>query len=160
MKHLDEVLKSLKTNKTMDPHGIINELFKEGCIGTDMKDALLSLFNGTKVNMFMPLFMALSNISTIYKNKGSRMDLENDRGIFILTTLKKILDKLIYNDKYSDIDGNMTDSNIGARKGRNIRNHLMIIYGVINSVIKGGEDCIDLQVYDLEKAFDALWLED
>ena len=160
MKHLDAVLKSLKTNKTMDPHGIINELFKEGCIGVDLKLALLSLFNGTKKEMYMPLFMALSNITTIFKNKGSRLDLNNDRGIFILTVLKKILDKLIYNDKYADIDKHMTDSNIGARKGRNIRNHLMIIYGVINSVIKGGEDCIDLQIYDLEKAFDALWLED
>ena len=77
-----------------------------------------------------------------------------------MTTLKKILDKLIYNDNYEDIDENMTDSNIGARKGRNIRNHLMIIYGVINSVIRGGEDCVDLQIYDLEKAFDVLWLED
>ena len=160
MEHLDTVLKSLKTNKTMDPHGIINEIFKEGCIGLDLKIALLSLFNGTKREMFMPMFMALSNITTLFKNKGSRLDMNNDRGIFILTTLKKILDKLIYNDKYADLDENMTDSNIGARKGRNIRNHLMIIYGVINSVIKGGEDCVDLQIYDLEKAFDALWLED
>ena len=36
----------------------------------------------------------------------------------------------------------------------------MIIHGVINSVIKGKEDPIDIQIYDLEKAFDALWLED
>ena len=86
--------------------------------------------------------------------------MDNDRGIFIISTLKAILDKLIYNDNYEDIDENMSDSNIGARKGRNIRNHLMIIYGVINSVIRGGEECIDIQIYDLEKAFDALWLED
>jgi hypothetical protein len=96
-----------------------------------------------KENMYMPMFMTLSNITTIYKNNGSRLDLENDRGIFILTTMKKILDKLIYSDNYDDIDDHMTDSNIGARKKRNIRNHLMIIYGVINSVIKGGEDCVD-----------------
>ena len=155
-KNLDDVLKSLKNNKTMDPLGMVNEIFKEGCIGADMKRALLDLFNGVKSNMYM----TLSNISSIYKNKGSRMDLENDRGIFILTTMKKILDKLIYNDNYNDIDKNMSDSNIGGRKKRNIRNHLMIIYGVINSVIRGGEDCVDLQIYDLVKAFDALWLED
>ena len=35
-----------------------------------------------------------------------------------------------------------------------------IIYGVINSVIKGKEDPIDIQIYDLEQAFDALWLDD
>ena len=104
--------------------------------------------------------MVRENISTIYKNKGSRLDLDNDRGIFILTALKKILDKLIFFDKFDDIDDHMSDSNIGARKGRNVKNHLFIIYGIINSVIKGREPCIDVQIYDLEKAFDALWLED
>ena len=54
----------------------------------------------------------------------------------------------------------MSDSNIGARKDRNVKNHLFIIYEIINSVIKGKEPCIDLHIYDLEKAFDALWLEE
>ena len=54
----------------------------------------------------------------------------------------------------------MSDSNIGSRKKQNAKDHLFIIHGVINSVIRGKEDPIDLQIYDLEKAFDALWLED
>ena len=54
----------------------------------------------------------------------------------------------------------MSDSNIGARKNKNVRNHLFIVYGVINSVLNGGKDCIDIQIYDLVQAFDALWLED
>ena len=90
--------------------------------------------------------MLVENITTIFKNKGSRFDMDNDRGIFILTVLKKILDNLIYNDKYKDIDNGMSDSNIGARKDRNIKNHLFIIYGVINSVVKGQEEPIDLQI--------------
>ena len=110
--------------------------------------------------MFIPMLITLSNITTIYKNKGSRLDLENDRGTFIISTIKETLDNLIYSDYYNDIDENMTDSNIGARRDRNIRNHRMIIYGIMNSVIRGGEECVDLQIYDLEKAFDSLWLED
>ena len=86
--------------------------------------------------------------------------MDNDRGIFILTALKKILDNLIFLEKYDDIDDHMSDSNIGARKGRNVKNHLFIIYGIANSVIKGKEPCVDIQIYDLEKAFDALWLDD
>ena len=160
MKNLEEELYNLKNNKTMDPHGMINEVFKKDCIGIDLKKALLLLFNGIKSNMLVPSFMTFSNITTIYKNKGSRMDPENDRGIYIITVLKKILDRLGYNDNYDDLDANMSDSNIGARKKRNIRNHLFIIYGVINSVIRGNQGCIDLQIYDLIKAFDALWLED
>ena len=112
---------------------MINEVFKSGCIGSDLKEALLDLFNGIKSNQHIPMFMTLSNITTIYKNKGSRLDLNNDRGIFILTVMKKILDKLIYSDKYHDIDKNMSDSNVGARRKRNIKDHLFIIHGVINS---------------------------
>ena len=157
---LENALHSLKTKKSRDPNDMINEVFKEGTIGTDMKIALLNLFNEIKSNQFIPDFMKLSNITSIYKNKGSRADLDNDRGIFILTVLRKILDKLIYLDIFESIDQHMTDSNIGARKGRNIRDHLFLIYGVINSVIKGGEKCIDIQVYDIEKCFDSLWLEE
>ena len=159
-KDLDKVLKSLKNNKTRDPNGMINEIFKEGCIGKDLKVALLELFNGIKSYLHIPEYMTLENITTIWKKKGSLMEINSERGIFLLTVLKKILDKLIYFDNYNDIDNNMSDSNIGARKGRNIKNHLFMIYGIINSVIRGKEDSIDIQIYDIEKAFDGLWLED
>ena len=129
-KDIERAVKSLKNNKTMDPTGIINEVFKEDCAGQDLRNALVYLFNGAKSNLLIPPFMTLENVTSIYKNKGSRSDLENDRGIFILTVLKKTLDKLMYHDMYEDIDKNMSDSNIGARKDRNIRNHLFMIYGI------------------------------
>jgi hypothetical protein len=139
---------------------MINEVFKIGCAGDDLKIALLELLNGSKCNQLIPEFMNLSNITTLYKPKGSRLSLNSERGIFILTSLKRILDKQIYVDKYSSIDENMSDSNIGARRGRNIKNHLFMIYGNINSVVRGNEDCVDIQIYDIEKASDGLWLED
>ena len=67
---------------------------------------------------------------------------------------------MTYLDKYPELDISMSDSNIGARKNKNIRNHLFIIYGVINSVIQGEDECVDVTVYDVEQCFDALWLED
>ena len=153
LKELNKVLKSLKNNKTKDPHGMINEIFKPGVIGPDLKNALLQLFNGMKSNLKIPDYMTLANISSLYKNRGSKFDMENQRGIFILTVLKKISDKLMFFD-------NMSDSNIGGRKERNIKNHLFMFYGIINSVINGNEDCIDIQIYDIIKCFDGLWLED
>ena len=71
-----------------------------------------------------------------------------------------ILDSLTYQEKYPLVDRGMSDYNIGARKDRNIKNHLFIVYGVINSVLKGNDGCMDIQIYDVEKCFDALWLED
>jgi hypothetical protein len=68
--------------------------------------------------------------------------------------------RLIYQDKFNDVDRNMSNSNIGARKDKNIRDHLFVVHGVINSVINGEAEPIDIQTYDVEKCFDALWLED
>ena len=157
---LEKAHKSLKNNQARDPMGLINELFKPGMLGDQMKFSTLSLMNAIKQSLVIPRQMKLSNITSIWKKKGSRMDMSNERGIFVLTAVRKILDKLTYLDKYPDIELSMSGSNIGARKKKNIRDHLFIIYGVINDVLQGKDSCIDIQVYDLEQAFDALWLED
>ena len=136
MKDLEAVLKSLKNNQSRDPLGMINEIFKPGVIGQDFKRAVLALMNGMKKSLEVPTFMQLSNITTIYKMKGSRLEMENERGIFILMVFRKIYDKLLYNDKYEEIDSNMSDSNIGGRKKKNIKNHLFIVYGVINAALE------------------------
>ena len=67
---------------------------------------------------------------------------------------------MIFCDEYDDIDLFMSDSSIGSRKKKNVRNHLFIIYGIIYSVVQGESGCIDVQIYDLVPAFDALWLDD
>ena len=54
----------------------------------------------------------------------------------------------------------MSDSNIGSRKDRNIKNHLFILYGIINSVLKEENSCIDNQIFDLVQCFDGLWLDE
>ena len=41
-----------------------------------------------------------------------------------------------------------------------MKNHLFLIYGIINYVLFEDNSCIDIQIYDLVKAFDRLWLED
>ena len=157
---LEEATKSLKNNQSRDPNNMVNELFKPNIAGSDLKRALVKLMNLILFSLYLPEFMEYSDITSIYKNKGSRMELSNDRGIFILAVLRKILDKLLYLDKYPHLEQNMSDSNIGARKRKNVRNHLFIVYGVINSVLKEGRGCVDIQIYDLVQAFDALWLED
>ena len=38
-----------------------------------------------------------------------------------------MIDKLVYEDIYDVVDGNMSDSNVGGRRGRNIRDTMLII---------------------------------
>ena len=160
IKQLRGAIKSLKNNKTRDPSGLLNELFKAPVMGCDLENAILTLLNGMKSEFFIPYDVQMANITSIYKSRGSKNSIESDRGIFGLSIFRKIADKLIYHEKYPFIDQNMSDSNIGARKKKNIRNHLFIIHGIINSVLNSESDCVDIQIYDLIKAFDVLWLLD
>ena len=88
------------------------------------------------------------------KNKGSKDELNNDRGIFNVVKIRTILDKLIMNDKHDIIDKSMSSSNIGARKGRNIRDHL--INGILNEALQNKNKNIDIQIVDIEKCFDKM----
>ena len=86
--------------------------------------------------------------------------MENYRGVFRVTVFRNILDRLIYNDEYRNIEAGLTDSNVGARKSRNIRDNIFVLSAVINDVTNGNAKAVDLQIYDVAKCFDALWLEE
>jgi hypothetical protein len=54
----------------------------------------------------------------------------------------------------------MSDSNIGARKEKNIRNHIFILNGIINEATKDKSKSVDIQILDYRQCFDAMWLEE
>ena len=105
--------------------------------------------------------MRLADISTIYKGKGKKCELINDRGIFVVTILRSILMRLIYLEYYSQLDESMSDSQVGSRKGKNIRNHIWIVNGIIADVLSSkSKKPIDLQIYDYKQCFNSLWLQE
>ena len=94
-------------------------------IGLKLENALLRLVNGMGREFFIPEKIQLANITTIHKKKGSKNILENDRGIFTLSVYRKIVNRLVYQEKYPLVDERMSDSNIGARNNKNIKNHFV-----------------------------------
>ena len=161
MEQLEKVLKELKIDKARDPNGLINEIFKEGIIGNDLKISLLAFFNKMKANNYIPEFVRNTNIATIYKGKGEKCDLKNERGIFLVTVFRSILMKLIYSDSYKDIDTSMSDSQVGGRRGKNVRNHIWVLNGVICDILSSKKKkAIDIQIFDFKQCFDSLWLEE
>ena len=80
--------------------------------------------------------------------------------MFNVVKLRSILDKLVYQDNYQIIDNNMSCSNIGARKHRNIRDHLFVVNAVLNDVIQSKKENVDIQIYDVSKCFDKMWYEE
>ena len=159
MKDLNKVLSKLKSGKSQDANGLINEIFQSNNIGESLKNSLLLLLNKTKKQLKTPNFMEDTNITSIYKGKGKMSDLENDRGIFSIAVPKMIRDKLVYNDIYDIADASMSESQVGARKARSIRNHVWVIYQIINEVLKNKSEPIDIQIYNVAKCLDSLYLK-
>ena len=100
MYDLEMVLKTLKQGKSRDPNGWVRDLFFSEIAGKDLKLSILKLFNRIKEENFIADFIRNAVITTIYEGKGEKSSLENDRGIFFVTTFRTILMKLIYRDKY------------------------------------------------------------
>ena len=156
---LDAALKNLKSNKSRDHAGYINEIFKPGVIGTDLKMSLLIMFNRLKQNKLIPRFMKYANITTVPK-RGSLMLLDNERGIFRTDITRSILMRLIYNEKYPSIDRNMSDSQMGGRKGKGCRNNLFIVNGIIHDINHSKQaKPVLFQLCDYSQMFDSINLQ-
>ena len=159
MSDLERALKDLKKNKCRDPEGFINEIFKLEVIGENLKQSLLMMYNKLKAAQLISLFMNYSNITTVPK-RGSRLLLANERGIFRVAVLRYILMRLIYNTKYPEIDINISDCQMGARKGKNCKTNIFIINGIINDVMKSKRmKPVLLQIYDYAQMFDSINLK-
>ena len=100
--------------------------------------------------------MQYANICAIYKGRGEVSSLDSDRGIFLVSLFRTIMMKMIYKEKYNIIDGSMSDSNIGARKHKNIRNHIFVVNSIIHDVLsRKTKSPIDIMVLDYKQMFDS-----
>ena len=155
---LDKAISDLNTGKARDPSGLCSEIFKRNVMGANLKESLLNMLNLIKEEGIVPDIMKEAVITTIPKS-GSKFELKNERGIFKLSVLRIILLRLIYNRKYHIIDKNMSESNIGARKGKGCRNHIWIINGInqeVNSSKKHAQ--LVVQSYDYTQMYDSMSL--
>ena len=90
MDDLDQALRQLKERKATDPTGLVNELFMINNIGDDLKKSILILMNKIKENVQDPKFMSMANITSLWKRKGTKDDIDNERRISILKALKAL----------------------------------------------------------------------
>ena len=59
---------------------------------------------------------------------------------------------MMYQDKYEVIDKSLSNSKIGARKKKNIRNHIFVVNSIIHDVLSQKlNEPIDIMVLDYNK---------
>ena len=157
---LDNALAKLKNNKSRDYEGFVNEIFKKGVIGSDLKKSFLIMFNKLRKEGMIPSIMNFANITTVPK-RGSRLELKNERGIFRVPIVRCILMLLIYGSKYPSIDKKISDCQMGGRKGKGCKNNIFILNAIIHDVLKSKKmKPVLLQFYDYSQMFDSINLEE
>ena len=68
--------------------------------------ALLKFMNHIKKKLEYSQELQICTITSIYRHKGYHKDFNNYIGVFHVTVLRSILDRLIYNDNYYTTDDN------------------------------------------------------
>ena len=160
LKDLESALCDLKRNKSRDFEGLLNEIFKMDVIGSNLKDSLLIMFNNLKLEGLISEFMNFANITTVPK-KGPKILLKNERGIFRVSVVRYILMRMVYNSKYPIIDKNISDFQMGGRKGKGCRSNIWIINGIIHETLHNKKKKpIVLQIYDYAQMFDSINLQE
>ena len=72
-----------------------------------------------------------------------------------------VLMRLIYLDYYRQLDKSLSDSQVGGRKAKNVRNHIWIVNGIISDVLSSkSKKPVDILIYDYKQCFDSLWLKE
>jgi hypothetical protein len=150
-----DVIKKLRNNKACGLDRIINEYLKN--TAHLFIQIYVKLFNIVLSTGVIPSDWTLGLIKPLYKNKGSKDDPDNYRGITILSCLGKLFTAVINKrlDKFlTDIEY-IGPEQAGFRKGFSTTDHIFTLHGLIDLYCKKGKRIYCCFV-DFKKAFDSV----
>ena len=151
----EEILKSikqLKTNKSGGPDRLINEFFIHG--KNVLLPILLNLFNKIFESGVFPEEWSEGYIIPLHK-KGSRSDVENYRGITLLSSLGKLFTRLINNrlTDWSEKYYVLIEAQAGFRVNMSTVDDVFVLHSLLTHVLKEGKK-LYCAFIDFTKAFD------
>ena len=156
LKELRKTVTQLKNNKCPGVDRFPAELFKFA--GDGVLKSLLTTFNKVKSSRETPEQWNYVRIATIYKQKGSKKELKNYRGIFLTVVVSKIFESLIKGRIESKLN-QISLLQAGSRKNRSGPHNVFLLRACVDH-FKFTKQPLFLTFYDFEQAFDSLWLED
>ena len=117
------------------------------------------MVNAIKKSKYIPVEWNTVWMKTLKKKKGTSNKLDNYRGVFIVPKVSITFEKLLKNRLSNILQENISKFQNGDMKGKGVVDNLFIIRGIINHAKYLGKE-LWLTLYDIEKCFDSLWLED
>ena len=156
MEELKKAIAKLKKRKSPGRDGLPAEIFLNA--GDGLLKALLKVFNAIKKSKKIPRQWDQMLITTIYKNKGSKKELVNYRGIFLTLIIKKIFENLLKGRMGEEL-AKVNLHQAGSRSNRSPPDNLFLLYACIDHQRYKGKPLF-MTAYDFEQAFDGLWIQD
>ena len=153
---LDKVRKNLKKGKSPGRDKFPPDIFKVG--GDKFQHCVLDTLNRVKEDNSIPDQWTQVQVSTMYKNKGKRKRLINQRGIFLKQVLSKIYGKLNINRAESSIE-KIDPFQAGGKHNRSPADQKFLLRAAIDHS-KYLNLPIYITLYDYSQCFDSLWLSD
>ena len=150
------VIKSLKNKKSPGLDEVTNEILKYA--GEGLLHELVNVMNDIKNDTGSPEQWDKVLITAIFKNKGSKRELVNYRGIFLSSCISKLCEKLIV-QRHEETFRNVPLPQCGATKRKSPADNVFITNACIDHA-KYLNKSVYMAFYDFKQCFDKLWLED
>ena len=126
-----------------------NEIIKGG--GDEMVDLILPVIQAFWKTERPPKQWNDGRITSVWKGKGDRERMENQRGITVSSAIGTIAEEIIYNRMVKTIE--FTQAQAGGQKGASTTDHVFILKNIMAIAKKEGREII-FTFFDVKKAYD------
>lgn len=153
---LDVALKELNVNAAVGPDGIsaklILRIFSED---SNCRVVLLHLMNDAFLSGVTPHDWCKSDISVLFKGKGSCQNADNYRGICVLNSFFKVYERLVYHRvlAWAERHNFFGSDQYGFRAGRSGIDAIFVVKEYVEHCCMGKGKPVYLIFVDLQKAF-------
>ena len=155
-KELDDAVAKMKKGTSPDAFGMYADVIIKS--GDGIMEPLLQVMNLIKSSCKIPETWRQVLITMIYKNKGSRMDLEKYRGIFLTVIVSKVFERMLQTRMEKNLD-KVSYFQAGSRQGKSAADNLFLLRSAVDHS-KYINKPLYITTYDFRQAFDSLWLQD
>ena len=149
---VEEILRSLKTNKAAGPDGVENQLMKE--CSEEVAPVLTKLFRRSIDEGKVPKQWKEAHIVPIHKN-GSKAVMSNYRPVALTSAICKMLEKIICSAIMCFLTKNqlLTPQQHGFIRGRSCQTNILLCLENWTKILDDGIG-VDVAYFDYAKAFD------
>ena len=149
-----DIVTSLNNNKSAG-HDEINNYLLKGIINS-IADPLVHIFNLSLISGLVPDSMKIAKVIPLFK-KGDKEDTNNYRPISLLSTISKILEKLIYNRivKFFQLHKIFSNLQFGFRKKHSTIHALLTFIEKVTHSLDNFSHTVGIFL-DFSKAFDTI----